>query len=159
TGSRFVSTAIVPRVCLYNRRVAEPAPKTPALPDDSPSLDPLAIERNYQRERARRRARVERRSAAKRSDVRFWVTLLALAFLPASIIPAACHGGQTLLGVGGKGGNHVPPVGPLLPAATSPAEDWPPARQSRAPAANPPLTLTAGDRASQGRQRARPRLR
>jgi hypothetical protein len=79
--------------------VAEPAPKTPTLPDDSPSLDPRAIERNYQRERARRRARVERRSAAKRSDVRFWVTLLALAFLTAFIILAAWHEVQTLFGV------------------------------------------------------------
>ena len=78
--------------------MAEPAPKT-SLPDDSPSLDPLAIERNYQRERARRRARVERRSAAKRSDVRFWVTLLALAFLAAFIILAAWHEVQTLFGV------------------------------------------------------------
>jgi hypothetical protein len=69
------------------------------LPDDSPSLDPLAIERNYQRERARRRARVERRSAVKRSDVRFWVTLLALAFLTAFIILAAWHEVQTLFGV------------------------------------------------------------
>jgi hypothetical protein len=79
--------------------VAEPAPKTPTLPDDSPSLDPLVIERNYQRERARRRARIERRSAAKRSDVRFWVTLLALAFLTAFIILAAWHEVQTLFGV------------------------------------------------------------
>lgn len=79
--------------------MAEPAPKTPTLPDDSPSLDPLAIERNYQRERARRRARLERRSAAKRSDVRFWVTLLALAFLTAFIILAAWHEVQTLFGV------------------------------------------------------------
>jgi hypothetical protein len=79
--------------------VAEPAPKTPTLPDDSPSLDPLAIQRNYQRERARRRARVERRSATKRSDVRFWVTLLALAFLTAFIILAAWHEVQTLFGV------------------------------------------------------------
>ena len=79
--------------------MAEPAPKTTTLPDDSPSLDPLAIERNYQRERARRRARLERRSAAKRSDVRFWVTLLALAFLTAFIILAAWHEVQTLFGV------------------------------------------------------------
>ena len=79
--------------------MAEPAPKRLTLPDDSPSLDPLAIERNYQRERARRRARVERRSATKRSDVRFWVTLLALAFLTAFIILAAWHEVQTLFGV------------------------------------------------------------
>ena len=67
--------------------------------DDVPSLDPLAIERNYRRERARRRARVERRSAARRSDVRFWVSLLALAFLAAFLILAAWHEIQTLFGV------------------------------------------------------------
>jgi hypothetical protein len=67
--------------------------------DDSPSLDPLAIERAYRRERARRRARVERRSAARRSDVRFWVTLLVLAFFAAFVILAAWHEVQTLFGV------------------------------------------------------------
>ena len=75
--------------------MAEPA----HVPDDSPSLDPLAIERNYRRERARRRARVERRSAAKRSNVRFWVTLFVLAFVTAFAILAAWHEVQTLFGV------------------------------------------------------------
>jgi hypothetical protein len=75
--------------------MAEPAP----LPDDSPSLDPRAIEQNYRRERARRRARVERRSAVKRSNVRFWVTLLVLAFLTAFTILAAWHEVQKLFGV------------------------------------------------------------
>jgi hypothetical protein len=70
-----------------------------ALDDDGPSLDPLAIERAYRRERARRRARVERRSAARRSDVRFWVTLLVLAFLAAFLILAAWHEVGTLFGV------------------------------------------------------------
>jgi len=79
--------------------VAEPARRTPTLPSDSPSLDPLAIERNYRRERARRRARSERTSAARRSDVRFWVTLLVLSFLTAFIILAAWHEVQTLFGV------------------------------------------------------------
>jgi hypothetical protein len=79
--------------------VPEPARSTPPLDDDPPSLDPLAIERNYRRERARRRARVERRSAARRSDVRFWVTLLALAFFAAFLILAAWREIQTLFGV------------------------------------------------------------
>lgn len=77
----------------------QPARSTPPLDDDPPSLDPLAIERNYRRERARRRARVERRSAARRSDVRFWVTLLALAFFAAFLILAAWREIQTLFGV------------------------------------------------------------
>lgn len=79
--------------------MAEPAPRLPTVPDDAPSLDPLAIERNYRRERARRRARIERRSAARRSDVRFWVTLLVLAFLAAFLLLAAWHEVQTLFGV------------------------------------------------------------
>lgn len=79
--------------------MAEPARRTPTLPDDSPSLDPRAIERNYRRERARRRARIERQSAAKRSDVRFWVTLTVLAFLTVFILLAAWREVQTLFGV------------------------------------------------------------
>ncbi len=79
--------------------MAEPAHTTPISPDEAPSLDPLAIERNYRRERARRRARIERKSAARRSDVRFWVTLLVLSFVTAFVILAAWHEVQTLFGV------------------------------------------------------------
>jgi hypothetical protein len=79
--------------------MAEPVRQTPTAPDDAPSLDPLAIERNYRRERARRRARIERKSAARRSDVRFWVTLLALSFVTAFVILAAWHEVQTLVGI------------------------------------------------------------
>ena len=79
--------------------MGEPAQHTPVVPDDAPSLDPLAIERNYRRERARRRARTERKSAARRSNVRFWVTLAVLAFVTAFVILAAWHEVQTLFGV------------------------------------------------------------
>jgi len=79
--------------------VPEPARRTEQLDDELPSLDPLAIERNYRRERARRRAQVERRSAGRRSGVRFWVTLLALAFVAAFLLLAAWHEIQTLFGV------------------------------------------------------------
>ena len=79
--------------------MAEPAHKAPFAPDDAPSLDPLAIERNYRRERARRRARIERKSATRRSDVRFYVTLLVLSFVTAFVILAAWHEVQTLFGV------------------------------------------------------------
>jgi hypothetical protein len=80
--------------------MAEPARRrtTPAL-EDTPSLDPLAIDRAYRRERARRRARTERRHEARRSDVRFWVTLLVLAFFAAFVILAAWREVQTLFGV------------------------------------------------------------
>jgi len=69
------------------------------IDDEAPSLDPLAIERAYRRERARRRARVQRRSEARRSDVRFWISMLALMFLSAFVILAAWHEVQTLFGV------------------------------------------------------------
>ena len=82
----------------YNPTVAEPLPVS-ALDDDAPSLDPLAIEHAYRRERARRRARVERRSEARRSDFRFWVSLLVLSFLAALAILVAWHEVQTLFGV------------------------------------------------------------
>ena len=79
--------------------MAEPAHETPTVPEDAPSLDPLAIERNYRRERARRRARIEHKSKVRRSDVRFYVTLLVLAFVTAFVILAAWHEVQTLFGV------------------------------------------------------------
>jgi len=78
--------------------MTEPARKT-VVSEDTPSLDPRAIERAYRRERARRRAKVERRSAARRSNVRFWVSLLVLAFFAAFVILAAWHEVQTLFGV------------------------------------------------------------
>ena len=43
--------------------------------------------------------KVERRSAVKRSNVRFWVTLLVLAFVTAFVILAAWHEVQMLFGV------------------------------------------------------------
>ncbi len=49
--------------------------------EDVPVLDPSAIQRNYRRERARRRARVERRRETQHAHVRFWVVLAGLVFL------------------------------------------------------------------------------
>ncbi|HEY6960640.1 MAG TPA: hypothetical protein VI408_01990 [Gaiellaceae bacterium] len=79
--------------------MAEPAKQPQRIVDDAPSLDPSAIERNYRRERARRRARIEKKHAARRSNVRFFVTLGVLAFVTAFIILAAWHEVQTLFGV------------------------------------------------------------
>jgi hypothetical protein len=79
--------------------VEQTARRAPVPPDDPPSLDPRAVEIAYRRERARRRARLERRSEARRSNARFWITLLALAFVSAFIILAAWREVQTLFGV------------------------------------------------------------
>jgi hypothetical protein len=79
--------------------MAQPAQRTPAHGDELPSLDPLAIEHAYRRERARRRARVEHASATRRSHVRFWVTLLVLAFMSAFALLLVWTLVQTLFGV------------------------------------------------------------
>jgi hypothetical protein len=56
--------------------VAQPL-RTPAE-DDPPPIDPVAIDRNYRFERARRRVRDERRRATKKASRRFWYVLLLL---------------------------------------------------------------------------------
>jgi hypothetical protein len=61
--------------------MAEPA--TPrferqrAAEDDAP-FDPIAVDRAYLQERARRRARSERLQARRRASLRFWFALLVL---------------------------------------------------------------------------------
>jgi len=56
--------------------MAEPATRSPAG-DDTP-FDPVAVDRAYLQERARRRARVERSRARRRAGLRFWLVLLGL---------------------------------------------------------------------------------
>jgi hypothetical protein len=79
--------------------VAEPARQRPVVDDDVPSLDPAAIERAYRRERARRRARVERHTAVRSSNARFWVVLAVLLFLTVCIALVAWHEVQTVFGL------------------------------------------------------------
>jgi cell division septal protein FtsQ len=67
--------------------------------DETPSLDPNAIEQNYRRERARRHARTERQNAARRSNIRFFVVLFILVFVTAFGILAAWNEVQTLFGI------------------------------------------------------------
>ncbi len=49
---------------------------TPA--DDAPPYDPVAVDRAYLQERARRRARIERSRAQRRASLRFWLVVLVL---------------------------------------------------------------------------------
>jgi len=46
--------------------------------DAPPPYDPLAVDRAYLQERARRRARIERTRARRRAGLRFWLVLLVL---------------------------------------------------------------------------------
>jgi hypothetical protein len=57
--------------------MAEPATSTPAG-DDVPPFDPVAVDRAYLQERARRRARIERTRERRRASLRFWGVLLVL---------------------------------------------------------------------------------
>jgi hypothetical protein len=79
--------------------VARPESRPPAFDQQSPSLDPGAIERAYRRERARRRLRHERRAAAKSSNARFWVVIAVLMFLTVLIALTAWHEVQTTFGL------------------------------------------------------------
>lgn len=63
--------------------MAEPATRPPAG-DDAPPFDPIAVDRAYLHERARRRARIERSRERRRASLRFWLVLLGL--LAASVL-------------------------------------------------------------------------
>lgn len=57
--------------------MAEPATDSRAA-DDAPPFDPIAVDRAYLQERARRRARIERSRAQRRAAMRFWLVVLGL---------------------------------------------------------------------------------
>ena len=63
--------------------MAEPATRrvagTAAGGDAPPPYDPVAVDRAYLQERARRQARLERKRARRRASIRFWLVLLVLA--------------------------------------------------------------------------------
>jgi len=63
--------------------MVEPATRQPAGEDAPPTFDPVAVDRAYLHERARRRARIERSRARRRAGLRFWFVFLVL--LAASI--------------------------------------------------------------------------
>jgi hypothetical protein len=75
--------------------VAEPAHDL----DDPPVVDPDAVERAYRRERARRRARIERNRRAKHANVRFWVVLWILLFASAILALTIWSQVQELFGL------------------------------------------------------------
>ncbi len=58
--------------------MAEPATRQPAGDEAPPTFDPVAVDRAYLHERARRLARSERSRARKRAGLRFWFVLLVL---------------------------------------------------------------------------------
>ncbi|MBV8079671.1 MAG: hypothetical protein JO186_04760 [Actinobacteria bacterium] len=79
--------------------MAQPANQPRFRADELPSLDPAAIEVAYLRERARRRVRHERRTAAQSSNARFWVVIAVLLFLTVLFSLSAWHEVQTTFGL------------------------------------------------------------
>jgi hypothetical protein len=79
--------------------VAQSARHLRVVERDEPSLDPAAIEHAYLKERARRRARYARASAARNSNARYWVVLALLAFLTVVFALTAWHQVQTTFGI------------------------------------------------------------
>ena len=78
---------------------SEPGTADEADDEDVPSLDPQAIERNYRRERARRRARIDRRTAVRSSNARFWVVLSLLTLLTVCLLLVAWREVQSTFGL------------------------------------------------------------
>ena len=78
--------------------MAEPATRHPAG-DDAPPFDPVAIDRAYLQERARRRARAERSRARKRAGLRFWVVLMALIVVSVVLTVTIWHEVERLFGL------------------------------------------------------------
>lgn len=69
----------------YTSSVAKSAPTT--APEESPPLDPEAVERAYRFHRARRLAREQRKRERRWASVRFWLVLglvIAVAVLVAA---------------------------------------------------------------------------
>lgn len=60
---------------VYTSRVAQPARRI----DDSPPIDPFAVDRAYRVHRARREARLRRSRASKLARLRFLLVLVVLA--------------------------------------------------------------------------------
>jgi hypothetical protein len=64
-----------------------------------PPVDPYAVTRNYQLERARRRARSARRAESRRANLRFYVVLAVLFVVIAVIGATIWHQIQQLFGL------------------------------------------------------------
>lgn len=78
--------------------MSEPA-RNEAQLDDSPIVDPGAIDRAYRQHRARRRARVEHSRRARHASVRFWVVLWILLFASVVLALTIWNQMQSLFGL------------------------------------------------------------
>lgn len=66
---------------------------------EKPPIDPTAITRAYERERASRQIREDRARARNRAHVRFYVTMLAMLAVVAGIALLILQETKTLFGI------------------------------------------------------------
>jgi uncharacterized membrane protein YdbT with pleckstrin-like domain len=78
--------------------VGYPARQT-HLEDEKPPIDPTAISRAYERERASRQKREERARARNRAHMRFYVTMLIMLAAVAAIALVIWQQTKTLFGI------------------------------------------------------------
>ena len=67
--------------------------------DAPPPYDPVAVDRAYLQERAKRRARVEHGRARRRASLRFWLVLLVLAVASVLLSLTIWHEIERLFGL------------------------------------------------------------
>lgn len=79
--------------------MAEPATRQPAGDDVPPTFDPVAVDRAYLHERARRRARIERSRERRRASLRFWLVLLVLVIASVVLTVTIWHEIERLFGL------------------------------------------------------------
>ncbi len=80
------------------RRMAEPARRAVAPPDEPP-VDPAAIERAYRLYRAKRRVRIERSRERARARLRFFVAVVVLIALALVLMLTLWHEIQHVFGL------------------------------------------------------------
>ena len=80
-----------------SRVVAEPAQKP--LPEEAALVDEYAVEREYRRRRAKRRALEQKARERRRANIRFWVFLVVVAALSVYLGLLFWHEIQRLFGL------------------------------------------------------------
>ena len=78
--------------------MAEPARRR-VVGEESPPIDPDAVDRAYHVHRARRRARLERNRNLRRASLRFWTFLAILVALTVYLGLTVWHEIQRLFGL------------------------------------------------------------
>ena len=79
--------------------MAQPARQAPVSDDEPPILDPRGVERADRRQRAKRRARVERLRERGHARLRFWLVIIILVSLSVYLALTVWQELQALFGL------------------------------------------------------------